>query len=64
MKHTWNGCDDDCFNCEYIDCLKPDNECKGIPYEEKRRGKKIDKMLDRDRELRDAIDEALDEIRL
>lgn len=64
MKRTWSGCNDDCFNCEYYDCLKPENKCHGIPYDEKRRGKKIDKLLQRDRELRDAIDEALDELRM
>lgn len=64
MKRVWDGCDDDCFNCDYYDCLKPENECHGIPYDQKRRGKKIDKLLQRDRELRDAIDEALDELRM
>lgn len=64
MKRVWDGCDDDCFNCDYYDCLKPENKCHGIPYDQKRRGKKIDKLLQRDRELRDAIDEALDELRM
>ena len=64
MKRVWDGCDDDCFNCDYYDCLKPENKCHGIPYDQKRRGKNIDKLLQRDRELRDAIDEALDELRM
>lgn len=64
MKQVWNGCNEDCFNCEYIDCLKPDNLCKGIPYSEKRRGKKSDKKYEKYLQLIAAIDEALDELRL
>ena len=64
MKRTWNGCDDDCFNCEYYDCLKPENMCHGIPYEEKRRGKKSDKKYEEYLQLIAAIDEALDELRM
>ena len=64
MKHYWNGCDDDCFNCDYIDCLKPENMCHGIPYEEKRRGKKSDKKYEEYLQLIAAIDEALDELRM
>jgi len=26
-KEKWKGCDDDCFNCKYQDCIKPDKEC-------------------------------------
>lgn len=25
-KGVWHGCDDDCDNCEYSDCLKPYSE--------------------------------------
>lgn len=64
MKRVWNGCDDDCFNCEYYDCLKPENKCHGIPYAEKRRGRKNDKKYEEYLQLIAAIDEALDELRL
>ena len=64
MKRVWNGCDDDCFNCKYYDCLKPENKCHGIPYEEKRRGKKSDKKYEEYLQLIAAIDEALDELRM
>lgn len=32
----FKGCDEDCFNCPYPDCLKPDNKCSTdwIPKEE------------------------------
>lgn len=23
-KNGWRGCDEDCFNCKYSDCLMPD----------------------------------------
>lgn len=64
MKHYWDGCDDDCFNCKYYDCLKPENMCKGIPYDQKRRGKKSDKKYEEYLELCAAIDDALDELRV
>lgn len=64
MKRVWNGCDDDCFNCKYYDCLKPENKCHGIPYEDKRRGKNVDKAYQEYLKLCEAIDEALDELRM
>lgn len=64
MKRVWDGCDEDCFNCEYVDCLRPENKCKGIPYPQKRRGKIIDKAYQRYLKQQIAIDEALDELRL
>lgn len=33
-KKRFNGCDDDCFNCPYPDCYKPDYLCKSSIYEE------------------------------
>ena len=29
----FQGCDDDCFNCKYKDCLKPDYMCKSTEGE-------------------------------
>ena len=28
------GCDEDCFNCKYSDCIMPDYCCTSIPYEQ------------------------------
>lgn len=30
----YSVCDEDCFNCKYKDCIKPDYLCKSIPYEQ------------------------------
>jgi hypothetical protein len=29
-----NICEEDCFNCTYKDCVRPDYMCKSIPYEQ------------------------------
>lgn len=40
-KKKWLGCEEDCFNCQYPDCLRPENICKSIEYDaEESRGKK------------------------
>jgi len=28
MTKKFHGCNEDCLNCTYKDCLKPDNLCK------------------------------------
>ena len=33
-RELWHGCDEDCFNCIYSDCLKPEYQDEG--YLEKR----------------------------
>ena len=30
-RHSFQGCDEDCFNCKHDDCIKPDYLCKSIP---------------------------------
>ena len=64
MKYVWEGCSEDCFNCEYYDCLRPANKCKSVPYTEKRRGKNIDKLFKEHCEQQNAIDDAIREIRM
>lgn len=29
-RKKYKGCIEDCFNCEYEDCLKPDNMCREV----------------------------------
>ena len=29
-SQTWQGCDEDCFNCKYPDCRKPARDMKPI----------------------------------
>lgn len=62
MIKYWRGCDEDCFNCRYKDCLKPDNQLKSL--DPRGRREKRDKTREDDRRMREAIDEALDELRL
>lgn len=30
-KEKFRGCDEDCLNCRYTDCMKPDYMCTYIP---------------------------------
>lgn len=33
-RRIYYGCNEDCFNCVYDDCMLPYQKCKSIPYEE------------------------------
>lgn len=64
MVARWLGCDEDCFNCPYPDCYKPDNKMH-TAHENEKRGRKNGKSREGNCDLqRDAIDEALAEMRL
>lgn len=30
-KSVWHGCGEDCFNCQYDDCVKPGYLCGKVP---------------------------------
>lgn len=48
-KKKWLGCDEDCFNCVYLDCYRPQNLCKSFDYDaEERRGKRNGKKREGD----------------
>ena len=36
-KVVWSGCQEDCFHCEYKDCLRPDYLCHETDHHKRRK---------------------------